>query len=85
MDLSQFFTGAETHSLTTMAAYDLESDGIYDHAFEEAKNKVIRKNILLDVEREKILSKFEKSGIRYIPLKGTILKDYYPQIGMRDR
>ena len=65
MDLSGVFAVAKAHSLAAIAAYALESAGIYDNAFEEAKNKAIRKNIILDAEREMSLKKWKKpeSGI----------------------
>lgn len=83
MNLSGVFAVAKAHSLTAIAAYALESAGIYDKAFEEEKNKAIRKEIILDAERERVLAELEKAGIWYMPLKGIILKDLYPQIGMR--
>lgn len=51
--------------------------------FIEAKSKAIRKNILLDTEREKIFEFLEQNKIWYMPLKGVILKELYPKIGMR--
>ena len=84
MDLSGVFAVAKAHSLAAIAAYALESAGIYDNSFEEAKNKAIRMNIILDVERDNILNEMEKAGIWYMPLKGAVLKDMYPQIGMRE-
>ena len=83
MDLSGVFAVAKAHSLTAIAAYALESSGIYDKDFEEEKNKSIRKTIILDAERENVLAELEKTGIWYMPLKGIIIKDLYPQIGMR--
>ena len=83
MDLSGVFAVAKAHSLTAIAAYALESAGIYNKYFEEEKAKAIRKNILLDVERGKVLTELEKAGIWYMPLKGSVLKDFYPMIGMR--
>ena len=83
MDLSGVFAVAKAHSLTSIASYALESAGIYDKDFEEEKNKAIRKTIILDAERENVLAEFEKAGIWYMPLKGIIIKDLYPQIGMR--
>ena len=44
MDLSQLYEVASEHSLTAMTAYALESAGIYDEAFKQAKSKAIRKN-----------------------------------------
>lgn len=83
MDLSGVFEVAKGHSLTAIAAYALESAGIYVKDFEEEKNKAIRKTIILDAERENVLTELEKAGIWYMPLKGIIIKDLYPQIGMR--
>ena len=83
MDLSGVFAVAKAHSLTAIAAYALESAGIYDKDFEEEKNKSIRKTIILDAERENVLAELEKAGIWYMPLKGILIKDLYPQIGMR--
>ncbi|MCR5480213.1 MAG: nucleotidyltransferase family protein [Ruminococcus sp.] len=83
MNLSGVFAVAKAHSLTAIAAYALESAGIYDKAFEEEKNKAIRKEIIFDVERNRVFAELEKEGIWYMPLKGIILKDLYPQIGMR--
>ena len=83
INLSDLLTVAKEHSLSAIAAYALESAGIYDKDFEEEKFKAIRKNIILDTEREAVLAELEKAGIWYMPLKGSILKDLYPQTGMR--
>ncbi|MGN0600694.1 MAG: nucleotidyltransferase family protein [Oscillospiraceae bacterium] len=72
------------HSLTALVACALESAGItLSDKWREVKAKAIRKNILLDTERAKILEYFEQNGIWYIPLKGIIIKDMYPKAGMR--
>lgn len=42
-----------------------------------------RRAFYFDLEREKILSFMESEGIWYLPLKGIIMQNYYPQIGMR--
>ena len=39
---------------------------------------------MLDVERTAISEELEKNGIWYLPLKGSILKDLYPENGMRE-
>lgn len=83
MDLSGVFDVAKAHSLAAMAAYALNSAGISDKSFEEEKNRSIRKNILLDIDREQVLKALEDAGIWYCPLKGCIIKDWYPEIGMR--
>lgn len=50
----------------------------------ESRDKAIRKNMLLDSERVQLEAYCEKIGIWYLPLKGIILKDLYPMIGMRE-
>lgn len=83
INLTQLYQVAKAHSLTAIVAYALETAGMCDKAFTEAKNKAIRKNIVLDVERESVLEELENAGIWYCPLKGCIIKDWYPKIGMR--
>ncbi|MBR1764083.1 MAG: nucleotidyltransferase family protein [Ruminococcus sp.] len=83
MNLSQIYSVAKAHSLTAIAAYALESAGITDERFRQAKGKSMRKNATMDIERERIFAEFEKSGIWYMPLKGIILQCLYPEYGMR--
>ena len=83
MDLQKLFAVAEKHNLAAVTAYALEKQGITDPHFEQAKDKAIRKSILFDAEAGAIFSELEKKGIWYMPLKGTVLKKYYPNIGMR--
>ncbi|MBO5041232.1 MAG: nucleotidyltransferase family protein [Clostridia bacterium] len=52
-------------------------------AFVQARAMAVRKNLLLDTERATILSHLEENGIWYMPLKGVILKDMYPKLGLR--
>ena len=83
LDLNALFQVCQKHILTACCAYALESAGIHDPAFTQAKEKAIRKNILMDAERSKILKRLEQEQIWYMPLKGSILKDWYPRVGMR--
>ena len=43
-----------------------------------------RKTIMMDMERERILAELESRGIWYLPLKGIIMKEMYPEFGMRE-
>ncbi len=83
LDLEKLFKACQFHSLTSIVGTALESCGVNNSSFSEAKAKAVRKNILLDAERGKILGFMEKNGIWYMPLKGVILKDLYPKLGMR--
>jgi hypothetical protein len=83
LDLPKLFEVSQKHILTACVAYALESAGIKDSDFTQAKEKAIRKNILLDAERVKILHRLEAEGIWYMPLKGALLHNWYPRLGMR--
>ena len=90
-DLKQLLLMARKHSVASMVCMALEKTAIFANADEaakkqwlEAKNKAIRKNMLLDAERKTILHELETQGIWYMPLKGSILKDWYPKPGMRE-
>lgn len=43
----------------------------------------IVKEVTFDQDREKLLASFERDGISYMPMKGILLKAYYPSIGLR--
>ena len=83
IDLTKLYQMCQFHSLTSMVCMALESAGVSEPEWQEAKSKAIRKNIMLDVEREKICNFLEENGIWHISLKGVVLKEMYPQIGMR--
>ena len=83
LDLPALFQVCQAHALTACCAYALESAGIRDAAFTEAKDKSIRKNIIMDAERKKILNHLEQEQIWYMPLKGALMKEWYPRLGMR--
>ena len=84
MDLSAVFYAAKWHRLTVATALALESAGINNPAFTQEKEKILCMTLLRDVEMDEILTLMEESEIWYMPLKGAILKDLYPQFGMRE-
>ncbi len=62
---------------------DQVPDEIYTKLSEDVNQSIFRLG-LLDEERENICSFLEENQIWYMPLKGVILKDIYPEYGMRD-
>ena len=84
MDLEQLYQLAKAHSLRAAVYIALRSADAKDVNFQQAYNKAVRKNVLLDVERTAIFERFEQQGIWYMPLKGSILKELYPENGMRE-
>lgn len=99
MDLASVHRMAKKHLLVVITYMGIEaSDILQDEGWksslsEEAqadlqkwkqeKEKGVRKNLLLDVERQKLFAYLEEEHIWYMPLKGSVLKDYYPGDGMR--
>lgn len=84
IDLDVLFRECQRHSVTALVCYALETVLDLPFVWKEAKGKAVRKNMLFDIERQKITDFMSKNGIRYMPLKGIILKEYYPKIGMRE-
>ncbi len=88
-DAGLLYRAARRHSVVSLVAYALEKAGYEGipsetaQEFRSARYKAVRKNILLDTEREAILSYMEQEGIRHLPLKGIVLKEFYPGAGMR--
>ncbi len=52
-------------------------------ALQKIKEKSVRKNLLLDTERASLSAFLEENHIWYMPLKGVVLKDLYPKMGLR--
>lgn len=84
MNLNAVYRLAEYHFVVSAAAFALESAGVSHKGFEQDKKIAMRKLALLDIEREKILDQFESAKIRYLPLKGIVMQDFYPRWGMRE-
>lgn len=84
MELDSLYTMCQFHSLTAIVCMALESAQMtLSKNWTDAKSKAIRKVMLLDAERNRLLTKFEDGKIWYMPLKGVFLKEYYPKLGMR--
>ncbi len=85
MDLTALYAACSFRSLTALAASALESAGtVLPSEWTEKKAKAIRKTLLLDAERAKLYAFFEEKGIWYMSLKGIVLKEYYPSVGLRE-
>ena len=82
-DFSLLYREAERHLLTSAVATALESAGVPAPDFSPAKSKAIRKSIAMEAEFRQIAAWMEANRFWYMPLKGALLKDLYPQFGMR--
>lgn len=84
MDLERVFQASKRHMMAGICGFALESAGISDAAFTQAKAKAIRKVLVLESEKMALFERLENAGIWYMPLKGSVLKDIYPKLGMRE-
>lgn len=98
MNLERLYSLAKFHTLTGIVYMVIESSGACSEDgkwmseletsklirdWRDHKEKAIRKILLLDTERNNMCNYMEQQGIWYLPLKGIILKDLYPKLGMR--
>lgn len=84
IDMEVLFRLSTYHLVEVLAGTSLKEAGTaLPEQWTQKLSKSMRKNILFDNERKKIFDFMEQSGIWYLPLKGTVLKDYYPSVGMR--
>ncbi len=85
MELDKVYKTSAKHSLSALTAHALSRAGAkIPSEWAEKQVKTLRKNILFDNEREKILCFMEENGIWHMPLKGIIIKDMYPVFGVRE-
>ena len=84
MDIPAVLELARRHLLAAAAAYALEKTVALSEEFREEKYKAVRRLSLFNVERAKVLNELENKKIWYLPLKGIIIKDYYPKSAMRE-
>ena len=83
MNLSHVYAAAQHHLLIAAVGMALQSVGIQDAQITQAMAKAQRKNALLDADRSALFARLEQENIWYMPLKGSVIKDLYPQYGMR--
>lgn len=84
LDMSALYRVSKKHLLAALVGITLKSTGVkLPDEWEQEISKAIRKNVLFDIERAKLLSFMEQKGIWYLTLKGIVLKDFYPAVGMR--
>lgn len=84
IDFDGLYLLAKRHFLCAAVSFALESAGIEERRFTQARLKSMRKLGLFDIERGKICEKLNEAGIWYLPIKGIVIKDFYPEFGMRE-
>lgn len=84
MNLHNLLITAKKHMVSSLAAFGLERAGVQDGAFVQARLKAIRRYVLVERDMHSVTRALEDSKIWYMPLKGSVLKEYYPAVGTRE-
>ena len=80
----ELFQMSAKHSIDALIGMTLKQAGVVlPKYWEESMVKAVRKVLLFDAERKKLCAWMDREHIWYLPLKGIVLKEYYPSIGMR--
>ena len=87
-DFEAVFKLAEHHSISNLAFYGIEKltkkpDGELLKKWAQVRDREIMRDIIQSAELEQITAKFTEANIRFITLKGTIIKAMYPQSDFR--
>lgn len=88
MDYRALFELAKFHSVANIVLYMLEKTSAdipkeVSALFTEQRDKAIMADITFQVEYEELCGAFAENGVRFIPLKGILLKPLYPQSDYR--
>lgn len=85
--LGSVYALAKMHDLAHLAAHGLEKLGLPDcealSKFKAAKTKAVCRYVRLDYEYEQICKTLEEARLPFIPLKGSVLRNHYPEPWMR--
>ena len=82
-DVGAILSFAKRHSLDAIVTSALSKIGLAPEEAVARRNIAIRKIMLLDAERGEILRALDEKQIKYMVLKGVIIKELYPSIGDR--
>ena len=84
IDLEETLVFAKRHSISCCVSMALESAGIKNRETTEAIAHAMRRNGIFENSLEEVTARLNEAGIWYVPLKGIILKKYYPKPFMRE-
>ena len=74
-------------AITFMAlenAIDVSDESSFMFEWKKMRLNAMRRNLLFDQERSEITNFLEQHGIWYLPLKGSVIKEMYPNPEMRE-
>ncbi len=88
-DLTALFRLSEAHQLTHLVAQAMENSGISRgdadaERFATTRLTTFIRSEVMNYELETLHQLMGEMGVRYIPLKGAVLRHYYPESWMRN-
>ncbi|MBQ4432163.1 MAG: nucleotidyltransferase family protein [Synergistaceae bacterium] len=83
-DMAGLYAFTQAHMIPAIVGYALESAGIKHELFTQARAKALRKAVIFESDLRKISVSLEEAGIWHMPLKGSVMKGYYPAFGLRE-
>ena len=84
IDPEEVLTFAKRHMISCCVAIALESAGIKTKETASVIAHAMRRNAIFENSLEEVSARLDEAGIWYVPLKGIILKKYYPKPFMRE-
>ncbi|MBO4983393.1 MAG: nucleotidyltransferase family protein [Clostridia bacterium] len=86
--MATLFNISKKHDVAHLVAVALDDIGIcldddIGKLFEKEREQALLRYEMINADIEEISDLFEKEGIDYIPLKGAVLRSYYPKPWMR--
>lgn len=84
VDPVRLYAFAEAHTISALVAVALESAGLKHDVFTRAKAKAMRRAVIFSAEYSRLSDALESAEIWHIPLKGVVLRDYYPSFWVRE-
>lgn len=83
-NMKALFCMSARHFIDALVGTTLKQAGLtLPKYWKDRMVKAVRKVLLFDAERKKLCAWMDSEHIWYLPLKGIILKGYYPSVGMR--
>lgn len=91
MDMEQLYMESQRQSLGALTYFALSQWSGFQSLPEQVQQswkalmmQSVRKAMMMNAEREMIFDWMEENQIWHMPLKGSVLQEYYPELGMRE-
>jgi len=84
IDSEEVINFAKRHRISCCVAIALESAGIKTKETTKAIAHAMRRNALFENSLKEVTARLDEAGIWYVPLKGIVLRKYYPKPFMRE-